>query len=227
MDAAVLYSGGKDSTMALYRALESGDNIRYLVSIFSDNPYSYMFHVPNIRLTRLSARALSIPLLEGLTHGIEGEELEDLKKVLEVLVEDGVKILYSGALFSDYQRSRIERICQEVGLAPKTPLWHVDPEEYMMEIIGLGFEVIITAVAAEGFDRSWLGRRIDLDLFEELKGLNKKYGVHLAFEGGEAETFVLDGPIFKKRIKVMEAEKKWSHDCGVFEIRKAILMDKI
>ncbi|MBK6586687.1 MAG: hypothetical protein IPG26_07775 [Coprothermobacter sp.] len=70
-----------------------------------------------------------------------------------------------------------------------------------------GFKVIVTAVAAEGLDSSWLGRQIDQKMLNELKDLNRRYGVHPAFEGGEAETFVLDGPIFKKRIKILKAEK--------------------
>ena len=96
----------------------------------------------------------------------------------------------------------------------------------MMEIISLGFEVIVTAVAAEGLDKSWLGREIDQNMLDDLEELNRRYGVHLAFEGGEAETFVLDGPIFKKRIRILEFEKKWFDDSGVLEIRDAILVDK-
>lgn len=225
MDAAVLYSGGKDSTMALYRAMKN-DNVRYLVSMVSDNPYSYMFHVPNIRWTRLSSKAIGIPLIEGSTTGVKEEELKDLKRLLKVLRERGVKVLYSGAIASSYQRSRVERLCREAGLISKTPLWHVDPLKYMMEILDLGFEVIVTAVAAEGFDSSWLGRRIDQRMLTELKNLNREHGVHLAFEGGEAETFVLDGPIFKRRIKILDAEKRWFQDSGVLEIRDAILVDK-
>ncbi|MDI9624428.1 MAG: TIGR00289 family protein [Methanothermobacter sp.] len=225
MDAAVLYSGGKDSTMALYKAMEQ-DNVKYLVSMVSDNPHSYMFHVPNIKWTRLSSKAIGIPLIEGPTSGIKEEELKDLKKLLRVLVERGVKVLYSGAIVSDYQRSRIDKLCQEVGLISKTPLWHVNPWEYMMEILDLGFKVIVTAVAAEGLDSSWLGREIDYEMLKELKDLNERYGVHLAFEGGEAETFVLDGPIFKKRIKILKAEKKWFKDSGILEIMDAILLDK-
>jgi conserved hypothetical protein TIGR00289 len=225
LDAAVLYSGGKDSTMALYRAMKN-DNVRYLVSMVSDNPYSYMFHVPNIRWTRLSSKAIGIPLIEGSTTGVKEEELKDLKRLLKVLRERRVKVLYSGAIASSYQRSRIERLCREAGLISKTPLWHVDPLKYMMEILDLRFEVIVTAVAAEGFDSSWLGRRIDQRMLTELKNLNREHGVHLAFEGGEAETFVLDGPIFKRRIKILDAEKRWFQDSGVLEIRDAILVDK-
>lgn len=221
----MLYSGGKDSTMALYKAMEE-DNVKYLVSMVSDNPYSYMFHVPNIKWARLSSKAIGIPLLEGSTTGIKEEELKDLKRLLKVLRERGVKVLYSGAIASSYQRSRVDKLCQEVGLTSKTPLWHVDPMKYMMEILDLGFKVIITAVAAEGLDSSWLGRQIDHGMLTRLKDLNRKYGVHLAFEGGEAETFVLDGPIFKKRIKILEAEKRWFQDSGVLEIKDAILVDK-
>jgi len=225
LDAAVLYSGGKDSTMALYEAMKN-DNVRYLVSMVSDNPYSYMFHVPNIRWTRLSSKAIGIPLIEGSTSGVKEEELKDLKRLLKMLRGRGVKVLYSGAIASSYQRSRVERLCREAGLISKTPLWHVDPLKYMMEILDLGFEAIVTAIAAEGFDSSWLGRRIDQRMLTELKNLNREHGVHLAFEGGEAETFVLDGPMFKKRIRILDAEKRWFQDSGVLEIRDAILVDK-
>ena len=90
---------------------------------------------------------------------------------------------------------------QILGSMSNAPLWHVDPKEYMEEIIDLGFEVIIISVSAEGLDESWLGRKIDHELLDELIILNNKYGMHMAFEGGEAETLVLDCPIFKKQYK--------------------------
>lgn len=226
MKVAVLFSGGKDSTMAFYKARAEGHEVKYLVSLISDNPASYMFHVANIHITELSAESLGIPLIKKVTKGIKEEELVDLKHALRDLKDKGVDGIYSGALHSVYQKSRVDRICDELGLKSCAPLWHIDPEEYMREIIDLGFEVIITSVSAEGLDESWLGRKVDLESLEEIKELNKKYGIHMAFEGGEAETLVLDGPGFNKKIKIIESETIWDRDSGYFLIKDAALVEK-
>jgi predicted ATP pyrophosphatase (TIGR00289 family) len=226
MKAAVLFSGGKDSTMAVYKAIEEGYYVEYLVSMISDNPESYMFHVPNIHITKLSSEAMGIPLIMAKTHGVKEKELDDLKRVLNKLKDRGVEAIFAGALASEYQKSRIDQLCSDLGLMSNAPLWHIDPKEYMEEIIDSGFEVIIISVSAEGLDESWLGRRIDNQLLEEIIILNSKYGMHMAFEGGEAETLVLDCPIFKKRIKIIEASNVWDRDSGYLLITKAELENK-
>ena len=114
----------------------------------------------------------------------------------------------------------------EVGLEIISPYWHVNELEYMKEIVSLGFKVIISGVFADGLDESWLGREIDDTAIEEIVELNKKYYVDIAFEGGEAETLVIDGPIFKKSIKILDAERKWNYDNGVYIINNAILVNK-
>ena len=226
MDVAVLFSGGKDSTMAVYRAMEEGHNVKYLFSMISENPHSYMYHVPNIHLSELLAQAMEIPLIKGHTRGEEEKEVEDLKLALKKLKDLGVDAIYSGALYSVYQKSRIDKICSELELESIAPLWQIDSEEYMREILRLGFEVILIGVAAEGLDESWLGRRVDNKSLEELIELNQKYGINIAFEGGEAETMVLNCPIFKKKVKILESENHWSYDNGYLDIKKAVLEDK-
>lgn len=225
MRSAVLYSGGKDSTMALYHALQESE-VRFLVSMVSDNPESHMYHVPNIKLTSLLAEALGIPLIESRTEGVEEKEVEDLAEILSMLKERGVDAVYSGALYSEYQRSRIDEVCRRLGLKSVAPLWHRDPIDYMKEVVDLGFRVIVTAVAAEGLDESWLGRIVDRRMISELADLSERYGINPAFEGGEAETLVLDGPIFKKRLEILEYEKKWFFDNGFLDIKRAVLVDK-
>jgi diphthine-ammonia ligase len=226
MKAAVLFSGGKDSTMAIYKAIEEGYEVEYLVSMISDNPESYMFHVPNIHITELSSEAMGIPLIKAKTHGLKEKELDDLKKVLDELKDRGVRAIFTGALASEYQKSRIDQLCTDLGLISNAPLWHVDPKDYMEEIIDLGFEVIIISVSAEGLDESWLGRKIDHELLDELIILNNKYGMHMAFEGGEAETLVLDCPIFKKRINILASSTVWDRDNGYLSITEAELENK-
>ena len=226
MKAAVLFSGGKDSTMAVYNALEKGDDVSYLLAVKSANDESYMFHVPNIHLTDLLSEAMDIPIISVETDGIKEAELEDLKEGFEKLKSLGVEAIYTGALYSTYQKSRIEKLAAEVGIKAISPYWHVDELEYMRMIVSLGFEVIISGVAAYGLDEKWLGRKIDDKCIDDLLKLNQKVGLNLAFEGGEAETLVLDGPIFKKRVKVLDYKKEWNVDSGLYIIEDAILEEK-
>ncbi len=226
MKAVVLFSGGKDSTMAIYKAIEGGWDVKYLVSMISENPESYMYHTANINLTDLLSQAMGINLIKANTKGEKEKELKDLKAVLSNLKDEGIESVFTGALASNYQKSRVDKICSDLNLQSCAPLWHINPLEYMEEIINLKFEVIITSVSAEGLDESWLGKKIDENLLEEILVLHEKYGIHLAFEGGEAETMVLDCPLFQKRIRILEAEKVWDQDSGHLSIKRAVLEDK-
>ena len=226
MNVAVLFSGGKDSTMALYYALQEKEDVKYLLSMKSKNDESYMFHVPNIHITDLLAEALDIPIMSVETDGIKEEELEDLKRAFENLKGLGVEAIYTGALYSVYQKSRIEKLGCDVGLKIISPYWHVNELDYMREIVSLGFKIIICGVAAWGLDESWLGRIIDDKTIDDLVKLNEKYHLNIAFEGGEAETLAVDGPIFKKRIKILKDKKEWHLDSGVYIIEDAVLEEK-
>ena len=226
MKVAVLFSGGKDSTMAVYNALKSGEDVRYLLAMKSANDESYMFHVPNIHLTDLLSEAMDIPIISVKTDGIKEEELKDLRLAFEKLKSLGIEAIYTGALYSTYQKSRIEKLASDVGIKAVSPYWHVDELEYMRKIVSLGFEVIISGVAAYGLDEKWLGRKIDDKCIDDLLKLNEKVGLNLAFEGGEAETLVLDGPIFKKRVKILKDKRQWHVDSGLYIIEDAILEEK-
>ena len=226
MNVAILFSGGKDSTMALFNALEAKEDVKYLLSMKSRNDESYMFHVPNIHITDLLSQALDIPIISAETDGIKEEELNDLKREFENLKSLGVEAIYTGALYSVYQKSRIENLCSEVGLKAISPYWHVDELEYMRKIVSLGFKIVVCGVAAWGLDESWLGRIIDDEAIDDLVKINEKYQINIAFEGGEAETLAIDGPIFKKRIKILKDKKEWHLDSGVYIIEDAILEDK-
>ncbi len=219
MKLAALISGGKDSLYACYLASKSHD-IEFLVSMLPERSDSYMFHYPNVRLTELQAKAMEKKIVFGKTKGIKEKELEDLKMVLKDLGVDGI---VTGALASNYQKKRIDKICEELGIKHIAPLWGIDPREEWKNILKLGFEVIITQFACEGLDESWLGRRIDFKAFEELEELSRKYGFHLGFEGGEAETFVLYMPLFKKRIKILKARKILENYRGIYIIEEARL----
>ena len=225
MRLAILFSGGKDSTRVVHWCLENGYDVRYLVSIIPRRSDSWMYHFPNIHLTEVSAEAIGIPLITRESSAIKEKEVEDMKKVLENLDIDGVAC---GGIASNYQRKRIERVCNELKLGCLVPFWHTDPEKFMKETIDLGFDVRIVGVYSDGFDESWLGRKLDYDTLDELLKLSKKYGVNLVGEGGEYETLVINGPIFKKKIEILESEKVWDKktQSGYLRVKKTKLVSK-
>lgn len=225
MKVVVLWSGGKDSAYATYLALKKGYEIKYLLTMFPKKQDSWMFHFPCIKLTKLQAKALGIKQITQKTKGEKEKELEDLRKILEKIKND-IDAVVSGTIASNYQKSRIDKICEEIGVKSIMPLWNKDPEKLLKEEIHLGFEIIITGVFSEGFNESWLGRRIDEKCVEDLIKLNKRYGVHLSGEGGCYETMVLDCPIFKKRIQILKSRKIWEGMSGYLEIDKARLVTK-
>jgi len=223
MRVAVLATGGKDSVLALHRVLSEGYEVSYLATMIPLREDSWMFHYPNIHLVDLFAEAVEIPLVKAETSGIEEKELEDLKRLIEKLDVEGV---VSGAVASNYQKTRIEKVCRQLRLKSVMPLWHENEIDILNEILALGFEVIVTGVFAYGFDKEWLGRKIDEETVKALMELNRKYGVSLVGEGGEYETLVLDAPLFRKRIRIVEAEKVWENQSGYFLVTKAKLESK-
>ena len=206
MKLGVLFSGGKDSTMATFLAKKAGHEIACLITLHSENPESYMFHTPSIKKTEKQAAVMGLPLITKDTKGVKEKELLDLEDVIrEAVKKYGIQGIVTGALHSDYQASRIQRICDKLGLQCVNPLWQKDEFQYLNEIIENKFRVIITGVSAYPLSASWLGREIDRKFIEDVKKLHEKYKIHPAGEGGEFETFVLDCPLFEKPLKVTGA----------------------
>jgi diphthine-ammonia ligase len=225
---AALISGGKDSLLATFLRKVHNYSIECFVTIKSENLSSYMYHTPNIDLVELQAKAAEIPLIIEKTKGDKEKELEALKKALEKAKEEyKIEGVVSGAIFSNYQRERIDKICDSLGLKNFSPLWHMDQELEFRTVLKNKFKVIISSIAAEGLDKSWLGRIITSKDIDNLVAINKKIGINIAFEGGEAETLVLDCPLFKSEIIVKEAkiimEKSY---IGIYKIIKAELRSK-
>jgi ABC transporter with metal-binding/Fe-S-binding domain ATP-binding protein len=224
---ASLFSGGKDSAYALYLAQLQGHEIKVLIAIDSENPQSYMFHVPNIHLVKLQAEAMGIPLIFRKTKGVKEEELEDLKDAIsEAMMEYAITGIVSGAIYSNYQRKRIDGLASEFGITSLSPLWKRKPKEMLSEMVEKGFRVVMSAVAAGGLGPEWLGREIDQKTIEELACLHETCYVCTGGEGGEFETLVIDAPIFKKRIEIKKAEKLWDGAAGVYRILSADLVEK-
>jgi ABC transporter with metal-binding/Fe-S-binding domain ATP-binding protein len=223
----VLFSGGKDSTYAAFLARQRGDELVCLITLSPVRSDSYMFHYPNIGWTAMQAEAMQLPQVVLETQGVKEEELVDLRKAVETAKEGySVEGVYTGALASVYQKSRVERICDELGVKAVSPLWQIDPVTHLTNLVTDRFEVIMTGVAALGLDESWLGRALDEEAIRDLAELNAKYGVNPGLEGGEGETFVLDCPLFDRRIQVASSRKHWEGDAGYLEILDAHLVAK-
>ncbi len=205
----VLFSGGKDSTYAAYIMQRQNYELACLITMKSKNKESFMFQSAGVEMVELQAEAMKLPIIIGETKGEKEKELLDLGKTIKTAKEkyklDGI---VSGALFSTYQRDRIEKICDKLGLKIFAPLWHKPQEEEMKELLANGFVFILSAVAAEGLDKSWLNRIITLDDVKALQKLHEKNKIGIAGEGGEFESIVLDCPLFKKKIIIEEVELK-------------------
>ena len=204
MKLGVLFSGGKDSTLAALIAKKEGYEISCLITIVSSNPHSYMFHTPSIKQTEKQAKAMGFSLLKVKTMGEKEKELRDLEKAIkEAKKRYGIEGIVTGAVESVYQSSRIQRICDKLDLECFNPLWQKDQIELLEDLIKNKFQIIITGVFAYPLNEKWLGRKIDKKFVEEVKELNKKYKINPAGEGGEFETFVLNVPgLFKKELKI-------------------------
>jgi diphthine-ammonia ligase len=226
MRLGVLFSGGKDSTLALHKAAEK-EEVTCLITLVSENKESYMFHTPNIDLTALQAEALGLPLIRKVTEGKPEKELKDLEEAIAQAAK-GFKIegVVTGAVESVYQAARIQRVCNRLEVWCFNPLWKRDQKALLEEIVAEGFQAVISGVFAYPLDRTWLGRQIDEGMIAKLTALNREYGLSPSGEGGEIETTVLDAPLFKKKIEVLDSEVEAKGNSGVFRIKRAQVAEK-
>jgi len=226
MRVGVLFSGGKDSCLALQKSMNFHDVV-CLISLISESPESYMFHVPNIELTGRQAEAIGLPIVQRRTKGKKEEELEDLKKAIgKARADFDLQGIVTGAVKSVYQSTRVQRICERLGLWCFDPLWLKDEIELLNEVVEGGYEVIVSGVFAFPLNREFLGRKLDIDMIRKLKRLKQEYGLSPAGEGGELETTVTDAPFFKRRLEILDNDVSYKDYSGVFRIKEVRLMNK-
>jgi diphthine-ammonia ligase len=224
MRLASLFSGGKDSTYAAHLASLSGDKVVCLVTMRPRKEDSWMFHTVNVHLSSILAKAIGIENVVVETSGEKEREVDDLMRALEGLDVDGI---VTGAVASNYQKSRIDGICEELGLRHVSPLWGRSSPELLDEVLDAGMEFMITAVAARGLDETWLGRVIDRAAARDLKVLSGRYGFDVCGEGGEMETLVLDAPWFGGQLEIVRARKIWDGVRGSCLVDEAVLRPRV
>lgn len=228
MKLGVLYSGGKDSNYALYKASQENE-ISCLITLFPDNEESYMFQTVGNDITKLQARALEIPQIIQKTKGEKELELKDLKTAIQRAKDEyQIEGIVTGAIKSAYQASRVQKICNELNLKCFNPLWQKDEIEFIQELIKSKFEILIVGVGAYPLNEKTLGRKLDHTMFYELKHMQEKFQLNPAGEGGEYETFVLNSPMFKEKIVLEEFETKMeNHNAGILIPTKICLESEV
>ena len=226
MRLGVLFSGGKDSTLALHKAAEKAE-VACLITLVSENKESYMFHTPNIDITALQAEALNLPLIRQETEGKPEAELADLDAAIaQAIKRFKITGVVTGAVESVYQAARIQKICNRLNVWCVNPLWKRNQKALLEETVAEGYKTVISGVFAYPLDKEWLGKQIDSDLIGKLVTLGEEYGLSPSGEGGEIETTVLAAPLFKKKIEVLDATVEAKGNSGVFRIKQARLAEK-
>jgi len=223
-----LFSGGKDSTYAIFRSRQEGHEVVCLITVFPRSEESLLLHHPNIELTRLQAGLMGIPQIIVRVNSDETrEELGELRGALDSAKRRfGIEGVVHGGIRSVFQKEHFGSVCSELGLKVVSPLWGVDEPNYLRDLVNSGFRFIVTSVTAGGLDDSWLGKEMTLGDVEKLVAISSKHGLNPSFEGGEAETFVLDCPLFSGAIRVTKSNKTWDGYRGRFEITEAVLEER-
>ena len=224
-----------------------GWDVECIVSVGIQSEDSMMFQTNGVSLAALQSTAMKVPWLPVVSEGEEELEISDLEQALsgntdsercfkkmwqedwlrpeELVLHEGtlvVDALVVGALRSDYQKTRIDRMCERLGIISFCPLWHHDSYLHMQSLIEHGFEVMFVSVSADGLNEEWLGRMLDEGSLRELKRLSEEHRFNIDGEGGEFETIVLSSPCMDRQIECV-TESLWEGTRGSISIREARL----
>jgi diphthine-ammonia ligase len=206
------WSGGKDSCLACYKAIKNGHRVEYLLNFISDQYKRCCFHGIEANLIHLQAELVGIPLIQKeVSPDMEKYETEFKAAVSEIKTK-GIEGMVFGDVYLEEHRIWVERVCKDLEIVPIEPLWNDSALKVVEEFIGLGFQAIVVSCKADILGKDFVGRYLDKDLFQELQMRN----ICPCGENGEFHTFVIDGPMFKRRIEILESkpvlkEGFWRH----------------
>ena len=208
MTWAALTSGGKDSILACQRAIDSGKDVQYLVTVRPQNRDSFMFHSANLDAVPVIAQVSGKKYVEITTHGRKEEELADLEAGLSALDVDGI---IAGAVASVYQAERVKAIADRLRIELFTPLWHMDTGLLLREVADR-MDAMIVVTAAEGLDSSFLGAHFNYHLIDRLKKVAAVHRINIAGEGGEYESLTLNAPFYSRPVTYTTTEIRSGSD---------------
>jgi diphthine-ammonia ligase len=220
----VSWSGGKESSLAGYRAREGGLEICYLANMVTEDGARSRTHGLSSEILRLQSQAIGIPLVQRQVTWQSYEA--EFKKMANELKKEGIEGGVFGDIDLDEHREWVERVCREVGITAHQPVWGESQDDILKDFINSGFKAIIVATRADMLGEEWLGRRLDMDFFNEIKELGSTRGITPCGEAGEYHTLVIDGPLFQKRMEITEAKKVFRDKHWFLEILSAELRAK-
>jgi len=194
------WSGGKDSCLACYKAMKKGYRIRHLLNFVSRDSGRCCFHGIEKDLVRLQTELIGIPLTQKEVTADMKEYEREFKEAVSGFKD--IDSMVFGDIYLDEHKDWVERVCKDLGIMPIESLWGKDPFDVAEEFVDLGFKSIVVSCQADKFERDFVGRVVDRDLINELKAKN----ICPCGENGEFHTFVIDGPIFKKRIEILDSQ---------------------
>jgi len=199
--AVASWSGGKDSCFACYKAMLDGFKISYLLNFISKDGRS-MSHGLDSKLIVAQSQAIKISIIQREATWDTYEH--EFKIAIRELKQEGISNAVFGDIDVQEHKDWVDRVCGEAGITPIEPLWGLNPEQILTDFIDEGFEAIVVNAKADLFGEEWLGRKVDRSFLEDLEELRSKRDFHVCGESGEYHTLVIDGPIFKSRIKVLD-----------------------
>ncbi|MGB9842453.1 MAG: diphthine--ammonia ligase [Candidatus Bathyarchaeales archaeon] len=222
MKVVASWSGGKDGCFACYKAIQEGHTVSHLLTMMSD-PSKSNFHMIRADMLDAQADAIGIPIVKWVTTPETYEQ--DFKKALLQLKAKGVEGVVTGDVFDValHEAGWLDRICKEVGLTPVKPLWHLDTAQILQDFINAGFRAVLVRVKTDLLGLEWLGREINSVFFDDLRKLGT---VDPCGEHGEFHTFVIDGPLFNKRIEILESEKAKLNGYGHLIVKRFTVKPK-
>ncbi|MDD4898424.1 MAG: diphthine--ammonia ligase [Methanocellales archaeon] len=213
------WSGGKDSCFACYKAILDGFDVVHLLNFVHEDS-NRSSHGLRAELLPIQSQAVGIPIVQGMTKRNTYEQ--EFKKIVSSLKQDNIQGIVFGDIYLQEHRDWIERVCSEMDIRPIFPLWGMDTEKIVLDFIDSGFEAIIVAVKAEILGEEWLGKKVDKNLIEDFK----ERKIDPCGESGEYHTFVVDGPLFKRRLKILEGDKVLKDRYWLLDISKYEIIDK-
>ena len=199
------WSGGKDSCLACYRAKLNGLNIRYLANTVTEDGKRSRSHGLLAEALQVQSQAIGIPLIQRRTTWDNYEAV--FTDMLHAFKQEGIEGGVFGDIDFNEHREWVERVCREADVTPHLPLWGQSQDKILKDFMDLGFESIVVAAKADMFDEEILGRKVDLDFIKYLEELRETKKITPCGEAGEYHTFVIDGPLFQKRIEILETRK--------------------
>ncbi|MFC1972085.1 diphthine--ammonia ligase [Chloroflexota bacterium] len=212
------WSGGKDSSLALYRAVKSGLPASYLLNMVTEDGTHSRTHGLSVGVLQAQSQALGIPVMQCPTTWDNYEA--EFKQALRALKLEGITGGVFGDIDFDEHRQWIERVCGEVDIVPHLPLWGESQDSLMREFIDLGFEATVVTTRADLLGEEWLGRKIDRYFLARLNELGKEKAITPSGEAGEYHTLVTNGPLFNQRIEILETRKVRKDEYWFWEILK-------